>query len=135
MHDSSDAKRQIALLDRVVGGCGSRVQRLAFIGSQRRDYAACLPTINIFCETVNAASYGCRRLMLMASLAPRWRAAAVLANALAICRVLLALGQWLLYDDVERVRTVLFEAHLALHTASVEQPTVLGRRSGWLHNV
>ena len=52
MHDSAYAKRQIALLDRVVGGCGSRVQRLAFIGSQRlRSYAACLPTITIFCAT------------------------------------------------------------------------------------
>ena len=49
MHDSADAKRQIALLDRVVGGCGSRVQRLALIGSQRLwDYAAYMPTVIIF---------------------------------------------------------------------------------------
>ncbi len=52
MHDSAYAKRQIALLDRVIGGCGSRVQRLAFIGSQRLwDYAASFPTIIIFCAT------------------------------------------------------------------------------------
>ena len=52
MHDSAYAKRQISLLDRVVGGWGSRVQRLAFIGSQRLwGYAACLPTITIFFAT------------------------------------------------------------------------------------
>ena len=129
MHDSAYAKRQIALLDRVIGGCGSRVQRLAFIGSQRLwDYAACFQRLP---SSARPGQCGELRLPQIDADGPHWRLDGAALRQFwqmpwAIC--LCVTGnrpQWLFYDEVERGVFVQCcrEAHLALHTASVEQPT------------